>query len=137
MLWTTRPGLRTSVCGIIGSWSGSVYSAMSRSRWTTRPGSARNGHWAPTEARNAWIAGRSGGADEHLLGARWRQRGGPAGRVAGEYGGHAGVADAAAARPLRGYVGGLGQLEARGRVLGPRRGEPGPRERDLRARSWG
>ena len=26
MLWTTSPGLRTSVCGIIGSCSGSVYS---------------------------------------------------------------------------------------------------------------
>ena len=38
MLWTTRPGLSTSVCGIIGSFSGSVYSWMSRSCWTMRSG---------------------------------------------------------------------------------------------------
>ena len=43
MLWTTSPGLSTSVCGIIGSWSGSVYSWMSRSCWIVRPGSERNG----------------------------------------------------------------------------------------------
>src|SRR6476619_6176136 len=54
MLCTTSPGLSTRVCGIIGSCSGSVYSWMSRSRWTTRPGSERNGHEAPTEARNSW-----------------------------------------------------------------------------------
>ena len=54
MLWTTSPGLSTSVCGIIGSFSGSVYSWMSRSFWTIRPGSERKGHCAPTEARNSW-----------------------------------------------------------------------------------
>src|SRR4051812_35970569 len=35
---------------------GSVYSWMSRSFWTTRSGSERNGHWAPTDARNSWDA---------------------------------------------------------------------------------
>ena len=53
MLWMTSPGLSTSVCGIIGSWSGSVYSWMSRSFWIVRPGSDRNVHWAPTDARNS------------------------------------------------------------------------------------
>ena len=56
MLWITSPGLSTSVCGIIGSLSGSVYSWMSRSLWTIRPGSERNGHCAPTDARNSWSA---------------------------------------------------------------------------------
>ena len=42
------------MCGIIGSLSGSVYSWMSRSFWTMRPGSERKGHSAPTEARNSW-----------------------------------------------------------------------------------
>src|SRR3954465_7777551 len=36
----------------MGSCSGSVYSWMSRSRWTVRPGSERKAHWAPPEARN-------------------------------------------------------------------------------------
>jgi hypothetical protein len=53
MLYTTSPGLSTSVCGIIGSLSGSVYSLMSRSFWTTRPGSERKVHCAPTDARNS------------------------------------------------------------------------------------
>src|SRR5262249_4672332 len=44
----------TSVWGIIGSCSGSVYSWMSRSFWTVRPGSDRKVHWAPTDARNSW-----------------------------------------------------------------------------------
>src|SRR3954465_13821397 len=48
MLWMTSPGLSTSVCGIIGSLSRSVYSWMSRSFWTIRSGSERNGHCAPT-----------------------------------------------------------------------------------------
>ena len=30
---------------------GSVYSWISRSFWTVRSGSERNGHWAPVEAR--------------------------------------------------------------------------------------
>src|SRR5215468_5254396 len=42
----TSPGLSTSVCGIIGSCSGSVYSLMSRSFCTIRPGSDRNVHCA-------------------------------------------------------------------------------------------
>src|ERR1700729_3888317 len=42
----TRPGSRTITCGIIGLWSGSVYSAMSRSFWTTRLGSERKGQCA-------------------------------------------------------------------------------------------
>src|SRR3954470_5863236 len=46
MLCTTSPGLSTSVCGIIGSLSGSVYSWMSRSFWTIRPGSAEGPHRA-------------------------------------------------------------------------------------------
>ena len=54
MLWTISPGLSTSVWGIIGSFSGSVYSWMSRSFWTIRSGSERNGHGAPTDARNSW-----------------------------------------------------------------------------------
>jgi hypothetical protein len=53
MLWMTSPGLSTSVYGIIGLCSGSVYSAMSRSFCIVRPGSDRNVHWAPTEARNS------------------------------------------------------------------------------------
>src|SRR3981081_2939274 len=32
----TRPGSRTIIWGIIGLWTGSVYSAMSRSFWTIR-----------------------------------------------------------------------------------------------------
>jgi hypothetical protein len=56
MLSTTSPGFSTSVCGIIGSCSGSVYSWMSRSCWTMRSGSERKGHWAPTDARNSWDA---------------------------------------------------------------------------------
>ena len=51
----TSPGLSTSVWGIIGSCSGSVYSWISRSFWTVRSGSERNGHWAPVEARNSWL----------------------------------------------------------------------------------
>ena len=47
--------MSTSVCGIIGLCSGSVYSWMSRSFWTVRSGSERKGHWAPTEARNSWV----------------------------------------------------------------------------------
>ena len=50
----TSPGLSTRVWGIIGSLSGSVYSWMSRSFWTVRSGSDRNGHWAPTDRRNSW-----------------------------------------------------------------------------------
>src|SRR5215210_43389 len=53
MRWTTSPGLSTSVCGIMGSLSGSVYSWMSRSFWMVRPGSERKVHWAPTDARNS------------------------------------------------------------------------------------
>jgi hypothetical protein len=49
----TSPGLSTSVCGIIGSLRGSVYSWKSRSFWTVRPGSDRKVHCAPTEARNS------------------------------------------------------------------------------------
>src|SRR5438876_6326493 len=41
----TRPGSSTIVCGIIGLWIGSVYSAMSRSFWTLRAGSERKGHF--------------------------------------------------------------------------------------------
>ena len=55
MLWITSPGLSTSVCGIIGSFPGSVYSWMSRSFCTIRPGSSRNGHCAPTDERNSWL----------------------------------------------------------------------------------
>jgi hypothetical protein len=54
MLWITRPGLSTSVCGIIGSCSGSVYSWMPRSLWIIRPGSDKKVHAAPTDARNSW-----------------------------------------------------------------------------------
>ena len=43
------------VCGIIGLWTGSVYSAMSRSCWTFRSGSERNGQCAPTPARNSLL----------------------------------------------------------------------------------
>ncbi|HUN35954.1 MAG TPA: hypothetical protein VMU95_28485 [Trebonia sp.] len=45
--------MSTSVYGIIGLFSGSVYSAMSRSFWIVRPGSERKVHWAPTDARNS------------------------------------------------------------------------------------
>src|SRR3979411_2648893 len=37
----TRPGSRTITWGIMGLLTGSVYSAMSRSFWTTRPASER------------------------------------------------------------------------------------------------
>ena len=49
--WPARARAR-ACAGIIGSCSGSVYSWMSRSYWTVRPGSDRKVHWAPTEARN-------------------------------------------------------------------------------------
>jgi hypothetical protein len=65
MLWITSPGLSTSVCGIIGSLSGSVYSWMSRSFCTMRPGSERNVQWAPTDAlelqEGVVVVGRDGG----------------------------------------------------------------------------
>ena len=53
MLWMTSPGFSTSVCGIIGSCSGSVYSWMSRSFWTIRP------DWdlSAPGLREAWDAG--------------------------------------------------------------------------------
>src|SRR5262249_51283945 len=54
MLWITSPGFSTSVCGIIGLCSGSVYSWISRSCWIVRSGSERKVHWAPTDARNSW-----------------------------------------------------------------------------------
>ena len=39
---------------VLATGAGSVYSWMSRSFWTTRSGSERKVHWAPTEARNSW-----------------------------------------------------------------------------------
>src|ERR687891_132102 len=40
----------------MGSWTGSVYSAMSRSFWMTRPASERKGQWAPTPLRYSFVS---------------------------------------------------------------------------------
>jgi hypothetical protein len=47
--WTTSHGRRLIRAADAGRWDGDV----SRSFCTIRPGSERNGHWAPTEARNS------------------------------------------------------------------------------------
>src|SRR6266446_9559906 len=60
-----RPGSSTSVCGIIGSWCGSVYSAMSRSFCTLRPGSERKVQRAPTPGAELVRLGQAVSADGH------------------------------------------------------------------------
>jgi hypothetical protein len=52
-----HPGLSTRVYGIIGSCSGSVYSAMSRSFWMIRPGSDRKVPWVRVGRRDLGVVG--------------------------------------------------------------------------------
>src|SRR5919199_4065852 len=58
----TSPGASTSVCGTVAAWCGSVYSAMSSVRWTSRSSSARNGQYAPVEMRSFSVSCRSFGS---------------------------------------------------------------------------
>src|SRR5271170_3552637 len=52
----TRPGSSTITWGIIGLWSGSVYSAMSRSFWIVRRTSERKGQCAPMPVRYSFVS---------------------------------------------------------------------------------
>jgi hypothetical protein len=49
-------GSSTITWGIMGLWSGSVYSAMSRSFWTIRRVSERKGQWPPTPLRYSFVS---------------------------------------------------------------------------------